>query len=36
MEIEIFKKTGEFAENKDVARDIRIKEIMPTLKKAMM
>jgi len=33
MEIKIFNKTGEFAENKDVARDIRIKEIMPTLKK---
>lgn len=31
MEIEIFNRTGEFAENKDVARDIRIKEIMPTL-----
>ena len=33
MEIKIFEKTGEFAENKDVARDIRLKEIMPELKK---
>jgi hypothetical protein len=33
MEIKIFEKTGEFAENKDVARDIRLKEIMPALKK---
>ena len=30
--IEIIKFTGEFAENKDVARDIRIKMIMPILK----
>lgn len=33
MEIKIFEKTGEFAENKDVARDIRLNEIMPTLRK---
>lgn len=33
MEIKIFEKTGEFAENKDVARDMRLKEIMPSLEK---
>ncbi len=31
-EIELFPKTGNFAENKDVAREIRINEIMPALK----
>lgn len=30
-EIKIFPKTGNFAENKDIAREIRIKEIVPTL-----
>jgi len=32
MEIKILNKTGSFAENKDAARDIRLK-IMPVLKK---
>ncbi len=31
--IVIFDKAGAFAENKDVARDIRIQEIMPALEK---
>ncbi len=31
-EIELFPKTGNFAENKDVARELRIKEIIPALK----
>lgn len=31
-EIKLFKKVGVFAENKDVARSIRIKEIMPYLR----
>lgn len=31
-EIELFPKTGNFAENKDVAREVRIKEIIPSLK----
>ena len=31
--INLFKKVGEFAENKDIARDIRIKIIIPALKK---
>ena len=31
--IHIFKKVGTFAENKDVGRDIRIREILPALKK---
>ncbi len=29
--INIFMKVGEFAENKDVARDIRLQEIIPAL-----
>lgn len=29
--ISIFEKTGSFSENKDIARDIRIKEIIPSL-----
>ena len=29
--ISIFNRTGAFAENKDTARDIRVKEILPTL-----
>lgn len=31
LEIEIIKHTGNFAENKDIARDIRIKKIIPAL-----
>ena len=31
-EIELFPKTGNFAENKDVARELRINEIIPALK----
>lgn len=31
--INLLKKVGSFAENKDVARDIRIKEIAPALEK---
>ena len=31
-EIKLFPKTGNFAENKDIAREIRIKEIIPTLR----
>jgi len=31
MEIYIFEKTGKFAENKDIARDIRISELLPAL-----
>lgn len=30
--IDIFNKTGSFAENKDVARDIRLEEIIPALR----
>ena len=30
-EIKLFDKVGSFAENKDFAREIRIKEIIPTL-----
>ncbi len=33
MEIIIFKKTGNFAENKDVARDLREQVILPHLEK---
>lgn len=33
IEIAIFKRAGQFAENKDVARDIRLKEITPALRK---
>ena len=32
-EIKIFEKTGSFAENKDVAREIRIHQIVPALEK---
>lgn len=32
-EIMIFEKAGEFAENKDIARDVRLKEIIPVLNK---
>lgn len=31
MEIEIYKETGDFAENKDIARDIRKNKIIPAL-----
>lgn len=31
--IDIFDKAGAFAENKDVARDIRVREIIPALEK---
>jgi hypothetical protein len=31
MEIKIFERAGAFAENKDVARNIRLNEIMPAL-----
>jgi len=31
-EIEILKRAGEFAENKDIAKNIRTKEIIPSLK----
>ena len=33
MEINIFNYTGDFAENKDVAHDLRVERIMPCLKK---
>jgi len=32
-QIDIFDKAGEFAENKDVARDIRVDEIIPALER---
>jgi hypothetical protein len=32
-QVDIFKKAGVFAENKDIARDIRLKEIIPALDK---
>ena len=32
-QIDIFAHAGAFAENKDVARDIRLKEILPSLEK---
>lgn len=31
--IKLFKRTGSFAENKDLARDIRLNEIIPVLEK---
>jgi len=31
--IKLFPVTGSFAENKDIARDIRVKEIIPALDK---
>lgn len=31
--IKLFSEVGSFAENKDIARDIRIKQIFPSLKK---
>lgn len=33
IQIKLFKKVGEFAENKDIARDIRVKKIIPALEK---
>ena len=33
IEIKLFPKVGSFAENKDIARDIRIKQITPALEK---
>ena len=33
IEINIFQKTGKFAGNKDIARDVRINEILPSLDK---
>jgi len=33
MEIKIFDYTGDFAENKDVARDLRIERVIPCLKR---
>jgi len=32
-QIDIFEKAGSFAENKDIARDIRLSEIIPALEK---
>jgi len=31
--IKLFKQVGSFAENKDIARDIRVKKIIPALQK---
>ena len=31
--IHMFQKTGRFAENKDIARDVRVKELLPALQK---
>ena len=31
--IKLFKQTGSFAENKDIARDIRLKKLIPALDK---
>ncbi|MAG44919.1 hypothetical protein CL633_03450 [bacterium] len=33
MIIKLFKQSGSFAENKDIARDIRLKKIIPALEK---
>lgn len=33
IHIKLFKKTGPFAENKDIARDIRLNELIPALEK---
>jgi hypothetical protein len=32
-EIKIFQRTGRYAENKDIARDIRLEELLPALDK---
>lgn len=34
IHIKLFKRTGSFAENKDLAREIRVKEIIPALEKS--
>ncbi len=31
--VRMVKKTGRFAENKDIARDVRVKELLPALRK---
>jgi hypothetical protein len=31
--VKIFKKVGQFAENKDIAKDIRLKKLIPALEK---
>ena len=33
IRIDIFEKTGSFAENKDVARDVRVQTLMPALER---
>lgn len=33
IHIKLFKQVGEFAENKDIAADIRLKKLMPALEK---
>jgi len=33
MEISLYKRVGNFAENKDIAKEIRINQIIPTLEK---
>ena len=33
MEIKLFDKVGKFAENKDIAREIRISQVVPNLRK---
>lgn len=33
IQVKLFKKTGPFAENKDVAREIRLKRLIPALEK---
>ena len=32
MEIKLHSRVGDFAENKDIAKEIRVKEIMPNIK----
>lgn len=34
IHINLFKQVGPFAENKDIARDIRLKKLIPALKKS--
>lgn len=33
IQIKLFEQVGQFAENKDLARDIRLKKLIPALKK---
>ncbi len=33
IHVKLFKQVGAFAENKDIARDIRLKKLIPALKK---